>query len=223
MRYQIALIALSLAASTAAAQTGPSEPRLVRGSLYQDAQLSRHGDDRRVRLELSVTADGNVSGVRRLETSGVPSLDRLATDYVSKIHLVPALDAHGAPVAGILEVLVDGYGPYLPGPGRDRYGKELERIDRMRCQDFVWEYEVMRQIMGDGSMARERLMRTSLQMFADRNRLKSAVRFQLEANLDITARASAVQCYQRPEDAYWQGVFVPMVHAQMRRLGLEKP
>lgn len=212
------------------AQTGPSDPRLVKASHREDPDAPvfnyggfDRGDDRRALLELSVAADGSISSVRRLETSGDPAFDKLASEYFSTSRLVPAIDAQGVPVAADVKIVVSNHGAYAPDPLRDRDSREMERIDRMRCKDFLWEYGLMRQILGDGSMARERLIDTSLRMFTDRNRIKSSAQFQLEKNLDITARASAVLCDQKPDEAYWQGVFVPMVQAQMRRLGLAKP
>jgi TonB family protein len=213
----------SATGNSAMAQTGPKSPRLLHGSLPDDSPVFTYGEDRRMLLKLSVNADGGVSDARRVETSGDPAFDRLATEYFAKFRLVPALDAQGVPVADDVELRIDTSHIYEPGPGQGLYRKERQRIERMHCKDFLWEYEFMREILGNGSMARERLMRTSLKMFTDHNRVKSAALTRLEANLDITVLASAVQCYQKPEELYWQGVFVPTVHAQMRRLGLAQP
>jgi hypothetical protein len=221
MPSRLAFIFFSLiSCAIAVAQTGPSDPRLVYGRSLADAPDYPYDQKRPLHLELTVAPDGIVTSARRLETSGDAGFDKVFAQYFSTLRLVPAIDANGVPVAGVLKLRVTRKMTDEFERNRKHVREEAERIGRMRCKDFVWEYSIMRQILGNDTMVHERLVKTSLWMFADRNPIKRAALYQLEANLDISIMASAVSCQQKPDAPFWEGAFSPTVHAQMRRLGI---
>jgi protein TonB len=75
-----------------------------RAPVYPERAL-RHGEQGRVMLRVSVSADGTPIEVELAETSGHPSLDTAALAAVRQWRFSPAMQA-GRPVAAIAEVPV---------------------------------------------------------------------------------------------------------------------
>jgi len=97
--------------------------------------------------------------------------------------------------------------PVAAKPDPQLADKEKERIKRMRCSDFVWEWNLLRDEAGDGA-ATEFMPRIATSMYA-------AMRTEAGEYVDVkiwkaapkALRESAGRCEESPGAPFWDGVF----------------
>ena len=211
-----AVFSISLLAFPAAllAQTGPSEPQIIaaagtakinvgtRKLAGQMVATVRVGDDGNVRevlvTENTAESASNRSSSRfcRARVSGRPSTPAdkpIESSIEMKVELRPSTGASPKPTAAKAD-------PQLTD-------KEKARIRKMKCSDFVWEWEVLRD-EADDAAATEFMPRIAITMYA-------AMRTEAGEYVDAkvwkaSAKAlkeAADRCEKDPQAPFWEGIF----------------
>lgn len=208
-------------ATSASAQTGPLEPRLViAGQPYPKFEPDMAIEFLAATAELTVDADGRVTAVRIAESSGNESFDKIVRDYYSKFRLIPAVSEAGQPMPAATEVrfrvaVDDPQTGRLRGP-EDFLQAEVKRIRRMQCDDFIWEYDRMQEIAHGSALDEEYLFQTSLAMVEAHQKLNAAEIERITRKTDAVLKETAKRCRANPEAHYFADAYQPAV---MKRAG----
>jgi hypothetical protein len=94
-----------------------------------------------------------------------------------------------------------------------RIDNEAQRIERMKCKDFVWEYTFMREAAKQRLTLGEELFQTSLAMFISREHVTDAQIAALSRSVVPAMDASAQACRNKPNEAFFSWVFSPTLKA----------
>jgi TonB family protein len=233
MRVLIVAAPLVLACPPLQAQSGPLEPRLVAVAMPMPTPSPNDVGTLRIVLDFEVAPDGRVTAVKELNSSGDPKFDEKVRKYGMKFRLIPALSEDGTPVAGVYKfilkstemlhadpaALAEGQPSpttvSLPAAGNARTFDEVGRINRMRCKDFLWEYDLMKEIAGSRPIYNERMFRTTLAMFIVQEHVAGNELNALNMAFSGAVRDSVDQCRHRPDDKYFQDVLTPTLKKKL--------
>ena len=216
----VLVVAPLLMPEAAVAQAGPRPPRVVEVTV---PMAPVHQERRKAGVsavfDLNVDPEGRVAAVQVVKSTGDRKFDVVLSKFYRKWRLVPAVDAQGSPTAGVLRI---AYDQPSERPARSdfraandgRVEVERERIGRMSCKDFVWEYGRMQQIAGKHSVDNEELLRVAFGMYLERH-----PKFRDPKNRDDMSRLlwahrpavadSLEECRANPLKSFWSGVFEP--------------
>jgi TonB family protein len=200
----------------AMAQAGPLEPRLViAGQGYPKFDPDLAIEFLAATAELTVDAEGHVTAVRIAESSGNERFDSIVKNYYAKFRLIPALNDAGVPVPAVSEVrfrvaVDDPQTERLRGP-EDFVAAEVKRIRRMKCEDFMWEYDRMQEIAHGHELDQEYLFQTSFAMVESRQKLSAAETERVRKKANAVLKDTAKQCRANPDAAYFVDAYQPSV------------
>jgi len=213
-RAGFAFILSILLPAAAMAQTGPSEPQVIAGASTAKISLGQKKLAGYAVATVRVGEDGKVREVLISENTTDAGLEPQLTKVLQSARFRPAIDASGKPVEASVELKVElrqSTGvepkPVAAKPDPQLADKEKERIKRMRCSDFVWEWNLLRDEAGDGA-ATEFMPRIATSMYA-------AMRTEAGEYVDVkiwkaapkALRESAGRCEESPGAPFWDGVF----------------
>jgi len=224
MTPRLALFVLALGAAlpqAVMAQAGPLEPRLVvAGQGYPKFDPELAIDFLAATAELSVDSDGRVTGVQISESSGNDRFDAIVRDYYSKMRLIPALSEAGLPMAATSEVrfrvaIDDPNAARLRGPD-DYVQAEVKRIRRMKCEDFMWEYERMQEIAHGHDLDQEYLFQTSFAMVEATQKLNAKEVERVTKKSNAVVKDAAKRCRADPNADFFANAYQP---AALKRAG----
>jgi hypothetical protein len=122
--------------------------------------------------------------------------------FYRKWRLIPALDAQGRPTPGLLRV---SYEQPKKGPARTKFdapadaNADKDRVRRMTCRDFAWEYQYMQQIAGKLPVDNEPPLRAAFALYLEGHPKKG----------DDLRRLCVKECTARPTQKFWSGVYEP--------------
>lgn len=217
MRFMFLLMsagALSIA-GTANAQTGPAEPRVVTavGVPPKDGTPQ----PRAATVEVFVAADGRVTRVELIEPSGAAAYDRDVKLYAAQSRYLPAISEAGVPTPGSFKLRIASLEQgeetppsKLPGSAfarTDAVDRESNRIHRMKCKDFLWEYDLMKEIAPQGDFLHDRLFDYSFAMYVAQ-RQPPVEQQQVMVKIWPTLIAATIgSCRSNPGGLYWEDGF----------------
>jgi TonB family protein len=214
----------ALASSLASAQTGPLRTRVVVAGIRGPFPKQDTHMDLSVVVEIAVDADGRVTNRTIVESSGNETFDQKVLKYYSKFRFVPQLEENGAAVASTVRMRFRRAGigspPAAPPLQSDepRVFDEVARIGRMKCSDFLWEYDLLKEIAGrQRSVNQETMLTTSLAMFVVQEKMNDSELKLLNRSFDKIVRESVESCRQNPQEKYWSGVLAPALKAAVPR------
>jgi TonB family protein len=234
----VGLLVLAGSASAAYAQTGPMKPRMVVAAMPMPIPKPTTDVSTRVPLNLEVAADGRVTKVTLLDSSGDAQFDEKVRKYYSKFRFIPALDENGTPTPDVFEFVYrysinEKDDPPLPptrappdpnsatvsksGVSTAKVFDEVDRIKRMRCKDFLWEYDLMKSIAGAKPLYNEHMLRTSLAMFIVHKSVKSDELNALSIVFSESVRDAVNQCRKQPDAKYFLDALAPALENRLRR------
>lgn len=212
-------------ASVATAQTGSTPPRVVDAATTQQwPEVKGHFGSSWITtiVELSVGVDTRVADVKVVESSGDAQLDQTVASYYKKWRFIPAVDEHGTPVAGTIrmqfKIMGDQRRPPASAPAAPSESKvndEVARISRMRCQDFLWEYDLMKEIAGRHSINREQLFDVSVAMFIARHQVTDSELVTIGKIREAAIRESVEKCRTAPTEKFWSDAFEPALASRL--------
>ncbi len=128
------------------------------------------------------------------------------------------IDAAGKPVEASIAMKVelrsstgDEPKPVAAKPDPQLTDKEKARIGKMRCADFVWEWDLIREEAASAA-ASEFMPRIATTMYA-------AARTEAGDYVDVKVwkvalkalKESAERCGENPQAPFWEGVFKPVM------------
>jgi TonB family protein len=215
--------------SPAGAQVGPAEARPIMGQLGAiPPAFTRDNRELRTEVALIVTTEGYVKSVEVVEGSGSTPFDESVQRYFKKWRAVPAIDDKGQPYESRLQL---GYGAVRSRPGEPARlppsGKEseqsektlvlkdAERVRRMACKDFLWEYGIVSSAKAARSAPRDSLLQAPLVLFAFEAQPGAAELRQLNRRYDKLVRKVAGECQTRPEAPFWVDLMKPALLASL--------
>jgi TonB family protein len=221
-RLALFVLALTVALPHAVmAQAGPLEPRLVvAGQGYPKFDPELAIDFLAATAELNVDSDGRVTAVQISESSGNERFDAIVRDYYSRMRLIPALSEAGLPMAATSEVrfrvaVDDPQAVRLRGP-EDFVQAEVKRIRRMKCEDFMWEYERMQEIAHGHDLDQEYLFQTSFAMVEAMQKLSAKEVERVTKKSNAVVKDAAKRCRANPDAPFFANAYQP---AALKRAG----
>jgi hypothetical protein len=207
----ISLLSLPLAAL---AQTGPSEPQIIATADTAKINVGTRKLAGHMVATVRVGTNGRVREVLVTENTTENVFESQLVKVLQSARFRPAIDANGQAIESSVELKVElrqstGAAPKPVHAKADPQltDKEKERIRRMKCSDFVWEWDLLRDEAGD-AVATEFMPRIATTMYA-------AMRTEAGEYVDAkvwkaSAKAlkeSADRCEENPQAPFWEGVF----------------
>lgn len=222
MKYRLAwLLGAALLTPIALAQVGPSRARPINGATRQLPMMLLDQRPRKVVLDVFVDAQGQVTGSRIVEKSGSGVFDERMRGYWKDTAFMPALDASGTPTVDTLRITntysVDDKGSLVLRDLKNRSHidgnqgvDDAARVQRMRCRDFVWEYEFMQRRAPKVKLQHEAIFHVPFAMFLAGGTVNDDGRDALIREWSTLVERLLADCRQRPDSRYWTDVFVPV-------------
>jgi TonB family protein len=217
MRQQFLAVLGTLAfVATAHAQLGPSSPRAVTRHMPGKAPASATFN---AEAELRIATDGDVDAVDILTSSGDEAFDKQWKKAMSDWQFVPAVDAAGQPAEGVVRVTYKSSGGVAIRSGGEDTARnaitDSERITRMTCRDFSWEYYIVTNALPRRLALLDPLLKTPLVMLAADAALTEAQSANLRERYDELISDVVKQCRDTPDAAFYTAVFKPNLQAAL--------
>ena len=212
-RAVVSFFVLTLFSVVAGAQTGPSDPQVIAAASTAKVNINGKKLGGLVAATVRVGEDGKVRDVLVTENT----TDGLESQLVKVLHSArfrPAIDASGRPVEANIEMKVElrqSTGaepkPVAAKPDPQLTDKEKARIKKMRCSDFVWEWDLIRE-EADDAAATEFRPRIATAMYASmRSEAGDYVDAKVWKASPKALREAADQCKDNPTAPFWDGIF----------------
>jgi hypothetical protein len=204
---------LGVLPAAAFAQTGPSDPQVIAGAPTAKVTMGSKKFGGHVIATVRVTADGHVSDVLITENTTEAGLEPQLIKVLQSARFRPAIDASGKLVEGSIEMKVElrqstanEPKPVANKSETEQNDKEKARIKKMRCSDFMWEWDLLRDAAGDP--ATEFMPRIATTMYKE---MRSEAGDYVDAKVWKAApkafKESASRCRDNPAAPFWDGIF----------------
>jgi hypothetical protein len=211
---RIALPALILVPLVASAQTGPADPQVIAAAGTAKVNVGARKLAGHVVATVRVTDEGRVSEVVVTENTTEPGFEPQLVKVLQSARFRPAIDASGRPVEASAEMKVElrastgvSPKPVAARPDPQLTDKEKARIRKMRCADFLWEWDLLRE-EADDAAATEFMPRIAVSMYAA---LRTEAGEYVDAKVwKASAKAlrdAADRCKDNPEASFFDGTF----------------
>ena len=216
---RICFSAVSLAIpSFLLAQAGPSDPQVIATASTARINLGSRKPEGHVVATVRVDAAGRVVDALVTENTADSSLESQIVKVLQSARFRPAIDASGRPVAGSSELKVElrastGNSPKPLAAKTDPQHTEVEkeRILKMSCADFTWEWELIRDVAGNDA-ATEFMPRIAVSMYAAlRTEAGDYVDAKVWKASEKALREAADRCESDPAALFWQGTLKPVL------------
>jgi hypothetical protein len=212
-RAAASFLVLGLLPVAVFAQSGPSDPQVIAGAATAKVSMGNKKFGGHVIATVRVAADGHVSDVLITENTTEAGLEPQLTKVLQSARFRPAIDASGKVVEGSVEMKVElrqSTGnepkPVSNKSETELNDKEKARIKRMRCSDFVWEWDLLRDAASDP--ATEFMPRIATTMYAAaRTEAGDYVDAKIWKAAPKGFKESASRCKDSPSAPFWDGVF----------------
>ena len=213
-RAVVPFLALIVFPAAAFAQAGPADPQVIAAAPTAKVNLNGRKIAGYVTATVRVGTDGRVKDVQVTENTTTEGSDQGLIKVLQSTRFRPAIDAAGQPVEAAIDMKVElrpstGAEPKpVPAkPDPQLTDKEKARIKKMRCSDFVWEWNLIRD-QADDAAATEFMPRIATSMYAA---MRSEAGDYVDAKVWKAApkvlRQTADQCKDNPTAPFWDGIF----------------
>jgi TonB family protein len=232
------LVVACVRTPAALAQLGPSDARIVAAGMPDPGYPEKVEEDRRILVTISVGPDGRATAVQLSIPSGDSNYDEHVRRMFLKMRVIPALDPSGTPVEGEVRFTVSlrkGSYPrnhsaglpfdstirtdntlHNPALTEDRLRTEISRIVHMRCRDFVWEYDFMKDIAGSRPIETEVMPRALLATYLVHAKTSDAQVAKVGSVFPAVLRASAGRCRDEPDAPFFTDSFAPAMNKRLQ-------
>ncbi len=202
-----------LFSAVAGAQTGPSDPQVIAAASTAKVNVNGKKLGGFVAATVHVGEDGKVRDVLVTENT-TEGFEQQLTRVLQSARFRPAIDASGRPIEANIEMKVElrqstagEPKPVAAKPDPQLTDKEKARIKKMRCSDFVWEWNLIREEAGDAA-ATEFMPRIATTMYvAMRSEAGDYVDTKIWKASPKGLREAADQCKDSPTALFWDGIF----------------
>lgn len=200
------------------AQTGPSDPQIIAGAPTAKINIGSRKLAGYMVATVRVGEDGRVREVLVVENTTEEGFESQITKVLQSARFRPAIDEAGRPVAGSVDMKVElrqstANAP-KPVPARSDpqlTEREKARIRKMRCSDFTWEWDWLRE-EADDAAATEFMPRIATAMYASmRTEAGEYVDAKVWKASARGLRDAAERCRESPGAPFWDGVFKPIM------------
>jgi TonB family protein len=200
--------------SAGLAQTGPSDPEVITAGPTAKISVGNRKLEGHVVATVRVGEDGRVREVLITENTAESTFEPMLVKVIQSARFRPAIDAAGKLVEGSAEIKIElrpstaaSPKPVAARADSERNEKERERIRRMTCADFTWEWDIIRDA-ADSAATTEFMPRIATTMYA-------AARTQAGDYVDAKVwkasakaiREAADRCGENPGALFWQDTF----------------
>jgi hypothetical protein len=219
-RAALAFTVFVAAGGVAGAQTGPSDPQIIARAATAKLSIGNRKPTGHVIATVRVAANGEVSDVLITENTTEAGLEPQLIKVLRSARFVPGIDADGRPVEASTEMkielrqsTIDSPKPVAANPDPQANDKEKARIKRMRCSDFLWEWDLIREEVGDAA-ATEFMPRIATLMYAAmRTEAGEYVDAKVWKEASKGLKESAAQCRENPGAPFWDGIYKSVMDA----------
>ena len=212
-RAVLACLAPIVFPAAALAQAGPADPQVIAAAPTAKVNLNGRKIAGYVTASVRVGTDGKVKDVQVTENT-TEGMDQALVKVLQSARFRPAIDAAGQPVESSIDMKVElrpSTGaepkPVAAKPDPQLTDKEKVRIKKMRCSDFVWEWNIIRD-QADDAAGTEFMPRIATSMYAA---MRSEAGDYVDAKVWKAApkvlRQAADQCKDNPTAPFWDGIF----------------
>jgi len=221
-RALVPLLLVGLLPASTLAQTGPADPQIIAGASTARINVGQRKLVGHVIGTVRVAPDGSVSDVLITENTTESGFEPQLVKVLQSLRFRPAIDAAGQAVAANTEVKVelrqstgDSPKPVAAKPDPELNDKEKARIRRMRCVDFLWEWDLLRE-EADNGVTTEFMPRIATIMYAS---MRSEAGDVIDAKVWKASakglREAADRCRETPAAPFWEGVFKPVMDEEV--------
>jgi hypothetical protein len=212
-RAVVSFFVLTLISAVASAQTGPSDPQVIAAASTAKVNISSKKLGGFVTATVRVGDDGKVREVLVTENT-TEGFEAQLVKVLQSARFRPAIDATGRPVEASIEMKVElrqSTGsepkPVAAKPDPQLTDKEKARIKKMRCSDFLWEWNLIRDEAGDAA-ATEFMPRIATTLYVSmRSEAGDYVDTKVWKASPKALREAADQCKDNPTAPFWDGIF----------------
>ena len=212
-RAVVSFFVLTLISVVADAQTGPSDPQVIAAASTAKVNISSKKLGGFVTATVRVGDDGKVREVLVTENT-TEGFEAQLVKVLQSARFRPAIDATGRPVEASIEMKVElrqSTGsepkPVAAKPDPQLTDKEKARIKKMRCSDFLWEWNLIRDEAGDAA-ATEFMPRIATTLYVSmRSEAGDYVDTKVWKASPKALREAADQCKDNPTAPFWDGIF----------------
>lgn len=209
----------TLLSAVAGAQTGPSDPQVIAGASTAKINLGNKKLAGHVAATVRVAENGTVREVLVTENT-TDGFEQQLVKVLQSARFRPAIDASGRPVEGSIDMKVElrqstGVEPKAVAakPDPQLTDKEKARIKKMRCSDFVWEWDLIRKEAG-AATATEFMPRIATTLYASmRSEAGDYVDGKVWKAAPKALNEAADQCKDNPSAPFWDGIFKSIMDA----------
>ena len=213
-RAVLTFTVLTAAGAMANAQTGPSDPQIIARAPTAKISLGNRKLAGHAIATVKVGEDGAVRDVLITENTTEAGLEPQLVKVLRSARFRPAIDADGRPVEASVEMKVElrqstGDTPKPVAANTDPQANDLEkaRIRKMRCSDFLWEWNLIREAGAD-TASTEFMPRIATLMYAAmRTEAGEYVDVKVWKEAPKALREAADQCRDNPGAPFWDGIF----------------
>jgi TonB family protein len=200
------------------AQSGPSEPQVITAANTAKIAVGARKLVGHMTATLRVGEDGKVREVQVIENTAEAGFESQLVKVLQSARFRPAIDAGGKPVESSIDMKVElrastGANP-KPVPLKadpQLTEKEKERIRKMTCADFTWEWELIRD-EADDAAATEFMPRIAIAMYvAIRKEANEYVDAKVWKASGKALRDTADRCEENPTRLFFQDTFKPLL------------
>jgi hypothetical protein len=196
------------------AQAGPSEPQIIAAAGTARINVGARKLAGQMIATVRVGDDGRVREVLVTENTAESAFEPQLVKVLQSARFRPAIDASGKPIESSIEMKVElrpstaaAPKPTAAKADPQLADKEKARIRKMKCSDFVWEWELLSD-EADDAAATEFMPRIAVTMYAA---LRTEAGEYVDAKVwKASAKAlkeSADRCGKDPQAPFWEGVF----------------
>ena len=222
----IALLASALGVPVNA-QTGPSDARVLNSTFRAPDMPDNNSMEGYAVAEFSVSPEGRLIDGRIIESSGDAAYDeRAMRRLASSLNARPEISADGAVLATGTIRLAHGNkrkrtsSGALPPPAKPRLSEseflaaEGARILRMKCKDFLWEYDLMKAVKA--RVDEEQMPRIAMAVYLSSRQLPTSQINDVFAAGKKGFPQSAEACRLKPDAMFMNDVLTPTFDELMK-------
>jgi len=195
-------------------QTGPADPQVIAGASTAKINVGNKKLTGQMLATVRVGEDGRVREVQVTENTAEPAFESQLTKVLQSARFRPAIDASGKPVEASIAMKVELRSstgaepkPVAAKPDPQLTEKEKARIRKMRCADFAWEWDLIRD-EADDAAATEFMPRIATTMYANaRTEAGDYVDAKVWKAAPKALKESAERCGENPQEPFWDGIF----------------
>ncbi len=222
----IALLASALGVPVNA-QTGPSDARVLNSTFRAPDMPDNNSMEGYAVAEFSVSPEGRLIDGRIIESSGDAAYDeRAMRRLASSLKARPEISADGAVLATGTIRLAHGNkrkrtsSGALPPPAKPRLSEseflaaEGARILRMKCKDFLWEYDLMKAVKA--RVDEEQMPRIAMAVYLSSRQLPTSQINDVFAAGKKGFPQSAEACRLKPDAMFMNDVLTPTFDELMK-------